>query len=299
MSKIGDWYAKKLSEYTGALERLNSESLEEYKSNVSQLYDDVASDLQEKKEELEEYHEEMLGVEEEDGSFSGGRKQEVESLYERLKNSFESYEKKMTEYSKRIETSLAGATAVTLASAFGKQKRAYLWPNVFWVFVFVCSILTIIHFSLDAYKDTVLILTKQEDKNYLKAVFSIILARLPFLAAMVWLAYFAGKQQSQNKRLEQEYAFREALATSYVGFRKEIANLEEDEEGQEVSLELQRKLVEAFGKNPSETLDNPVHYDEPWFIKLAMVWKGWRPPVSISKTGKKDSLVSSSEDAEE
>jgi hypothetical protein len=43
---------------------------------------------------------------------------------------------------------------------------------------------------------------------------------------LVWLAFFASKQQAQNKRLQEEYAHREAMSKSFAGYKREAEKLD-------------------------------------------------------------------------
>ena len=55
--------------------------------------------------------------------------------------------------------------------------------------------------------------------------FNFIFSKIPFILPLVWLALYSSKQQAQNKRLEQEYYHKEALALIYDSYRKEIEKL--------------------------------------------------------------------------
>lgn len=90
-----------------------------------------------------------------------------------------------------------------------------------------------------------------------------ILARLPFFIPAVWLAIFASKQQSQYKRLQQEYVYKETLAKSYESYKREIDILPESDEKILLQQKLISAMVEMCGFNPSLTLENKSHDDKP------------------------------------
>lgn len=90
-----------------------------------------------------------------------------------------------------------------------------------------------------------------------------ILARLPFFIPAVWLAVFSSKQQSQYKRLQQEYVYKETLAKSYEAYKREIDLLPEGEEKNLLQQKLITSMVEMCGYNPSLTLEHKSHDDKP------------------------------------
>jgi len=76
---------------------------------------------------------------------------------------------------------------------------------------------------------------------------------LPIIAPLIWLAIFASSRRSENQRLEQEYAHKEALAKSYSSYKKQIDGLKEED--QSLLIKLLDNAIETISKNASETLD--------------------------------------------
>lgn len=101
------------------------------------------------------------------------------------------------------------------------------------------------------------------DSNDIGSALMNILSRAPFFIPTIWLALFASKQQSQNRRLEQEYAYKESLAKSYDGYKREIEKLPESAEKNEIMEKLVRTMVDTAGFNPSSTLEKNSHNDKP------------------------------------
>ena len=50
-------------------------------------------------------------------------------------------------------------------------------------------------------------------------------SRLPIVAPLVWLAIYAGRHYTLALRVEEEYSFKEAVSTSFEGYKKELANI--------------------------------------------------------------------------
>ena len=80
-----------------------------------------------------------------------------------------------------------------------------------------------------------------------------ILHSLPITLPLIWVAVYASKRRSENQRLEQEYAHKEALARSYISYKKQISEL-----GKEDNVLLEKLILEAINAisyNASKTLD--------------------------------------------
>lgn len=153
----------------------------------------------------------------------------------------------------RIEGLLPGATSTGLAKAYQDQRESYDKPYWLWSVVFVGTMIGMVIFA---------ILTITEVKTVDEAFIRIV-SRLPFFIPAFWLAIFASKQQSQNKRLQQEYAFKEALSKSYEADKREIEKLPESEERNQLSIKLLDAVIEMANNNPSETLHSAAHNDHP------------------------------------
>ncbi len=147
-----------------------------------------------------------------------GFKKELDTLFENNKKANEDLEtdwqtKYKTLYDK-IEGLLPGATATGLSKAYEDQKKNYKWPVIMWAAVFGLTVGGMMTFGWYCYKDV----------NNLEDSFQHILARLPFFIPAVWLA-IASKQQSQYKRLQQEYVYKETLSKSYEAYKRELDKL--------------------------------------------------------------------------
>jgi hypothetical protein len=83
----------------------------------------------------------------------------------------------------------------------------------------------------------------------------------PFIGGAIWLAIYASRQRSENKRLEQEFAHKEDVAKIYYGLKKEIEELGDSEIGKKLNDEVIKILVTTVAYNPSQTLDSKSHKD--------------------------------------
>lgn len=50
--------------------------------------------------------------------------------------------------------------------------------------------------------------------------------RLPVAGALVWLALHACREAALAKRLEEDYGYKSAIASSFEGFRRQMAAIE-------------------------------------------------------------------------
>lgn len=79
------------------------------------------------------------------------------------------------------------------------------------------------------------------------------LTRLPIALPVIWLAVFSATRRSQYERLQQEYAHKEAFASSYESYKKQLQDLGTSTET--LQQELIAKAIEAISFNASKTLD--------------------------------------------
>jgi len=53
------------------------------------------------------------------------------------------------------------------------------------------------------------------------------LLRLPAAAALVWLAVHASREFALAKRLEEDYGYKSAVAASFMGFHKQMSDMDQ------------------------------------------------------------------------
>lgn len=182
-----------------------------------------------------------------------GQKQRIDALEEEIKASKKIWDDNADTLFKKIEGLLPGATASGLAKAYQDQRKSYNLPYWLWAAVFVLTLCGTIWFAVENLHDA----TSVED-----ALMKVI-SRLPFFIPAFWLAIFASKQQSQNKRLQQEYAYKEALTKSYEADKRELEKLPDSPEKSMLSSKLLETMIDAAKYNPSETLGSKTHNDRP------------------------------------
>lgn len=204
---------------------------------------------------LEEFYIRIFGEEDDTGKVQGGLKKELaDKLLE-----IDDFKKKQTEtydaLIKEIESLLPGATSAGLATAYHDLKESFEAPiktythMFYWSLsgIFICALILITH------KIGGTPFIEFVDVSDPMKIFNNLMYKLPILLPLLWLAIFASKRRSEDRRLQQEYAHKEAIAKSYQSFKKQIEALGAKDD------DLTRRLLEtailAIAFNASTTLD--------------------------------------------
>jgi len=237
-------------------------------------------------EQIEETHIRIFGKQDEEGNSIKGYLQETEDFKNKIASFLVEQQTKFTAQFSEIESLLPGATSVGLARAYQIQKESYKKPIELWSIIFIITIslmtaLSVILLIVQFKNNTTQQLTLTE------ALISL-LKDLPFFIPTIWLAGYASKQQSQYKRLQQEYAFKEANAKSFHGHKMQIEELmKEGASDKDLLLQLVAQLVYITSQNPSQTLDNNSHNDSSPFMKLI---EGMIPSFKNNKKDEKETV---------
>jgi hypothetical protein len=216
--------------------------------------------------QIENAYEKIFGKTDKDGKVSIGFLQEIESFKSKISAFLGEQTIKYNAQFSQIEGLLPGATSTGLAEAYQLQKKSYkkpiqLWSGVFISIMCIMTILSVILFYVQFGKST---------SQTLGEAFISLLKDLPFFIPTIWLASYASKQQSQYKRLQQEYAFKETNAKSFHGHKMQVEELMKDgSTDKDLLLQLVAQLVIITSQNPSSTLDSKSHDDSPPIFKLA------------------------------
>jgi chromosome segregation ATPase len=123
---------------------------------------------------------------------------------------------------KEIESLLPGATSTGLAHAFNERRISFLKPSQNWQRIFVVSILAIVALTgwtlYHTLKTGIPTMTYDE-------LLRMWLSRLPVMAALVWLALHSSHESALAKRLEEDYGYKAAVATSFLGFHRQMSEV--------------------------------------------------------------------------
>lgn len=184
----------------------------------------------------------------------------------------------------QIESLLPGATSAGLAKAYQDMKESFDKPIENWNQVFIGSIAimfvaTFLSFiDIGIVKDDTWTLFAFKQMGDFTSTLNNLLFKLPLYAPLIWLAIFASKRRSENQRLQQEYAHKEALAKSYVSYKMQIDEL--NQEDKKLLEKLLDSSINTVSHNASESLDKkhvdstPVQETIKMFVEQVLKLKG-------------------------
>ncbi|MFK5975954.1 MAG: hypothetical protein QM493_05560 [Sulfurovum sp.] len=225
-----------------------------------------ATEISNKIEDLKKFYVKIFGELDDNEHRVGGLKSELDKRIETL-DTFENeqqeihkktlvnklteiidYEKEQQLHNKnifnQIESLLPSATSAGLAKAYHDERKKFSTPIIIWNITFIVSLLLISGVSYWTLNDL------QTIEDFGKSI----LHSLPISGPLIWLAIYASKRRSENQRLEQEYAHKEALAKSYSSYKQQIEDLKQEDK--ELLTKLLETAITTISYNASETLDN-------------------------------------------
>lgn len=256
---------KKINEERNMIDE-NDRFIESTKSELSNELKNIVENSKGAVSQLTDFYDKIFGFLQEDGNRSGGLKQEIDverkNLIE-LKNKKEEefaqlIKKSTSEYDglkSNIEKLLPGATSAGLASAFSDAKKSYKLKIIIFTVLFYASIVALGGFGIWWISG---LMIKGSDLSLTTAttgqLINNFLYKLPVLIPLVWLATFSAKRRNEYTRLEEEYEHKWALTSSYLGFKKQIDEMETDDS--QLTQLLLKTAIETIGFNPSVTLSS-------------------------------------------
>lgn len=138
-------------------------------------------------------------------------------------------------YRKTIDGLIGDSNRTGMAASFTKRKNDLDKPMRIWLWVFAGSIVGLVVMG-------VIYLAPLLESGKLEQLPS----RLALTAPFIWLGWFSAKQYGYTSRLREDYAYKEASAKSFEGYKRE-ANL--------VNPEMLKNLMETAIQNLG---DNPI-----------------------------------------
>lgn len=130
-------------------------------------------------------------------------------------------EKQSADQLRTITDLLPGATSAGLAHAFDDRRKTFLSPTTRWQWLFVGSVVALVVLALTGmlhvFDDGKVISYDELGRLWL--------ARLPVAAALVWLALHSSRESALAKRLEEDYGYKAAISSSFMGFHKQMLEI--------------------------------------------------------------------------
>lgn len=175
----------------------------------------------------------------------------VETRIADYENRLAELDKQSADLLKRSEKILLGSTAVGLAHAFDARRQTFLKPRGYWQLVFVCSVVLIVVLAGNGLWQVYHATTAPTYDELVRMW----LSRLPVAAALVWLALHASHESALAKRLEEDYAYKSAIATCFEGFRKQMFDIGKDADGNSALAKLCGDTLTTIATPPGRIYD--------------------------------------------
>jgi hypothetical protein len=131
---------------------------------------------------------------------------------------------------RRTEGLLPGATSAGLASSFNKQRSRFTNPQRQWLWTFIICIGLLVVLALPSFFAAIGVSWSGHatDESWSAAWRNLVL-RLPIVFPVVWLAIYAGRNYMMSLRMEEDYAYKEAISTAFEGYKREMEKIGADE----------------------------------------------------------------------
>lgn len=238
-----------------------SEKIKIYAKEVHQLRDslnELLDSATSRHKELESFYERIFGrpMADDDEIQEGGLKRELDVRLEQLGRHEAEQKTRQEALFESIESLLPGATSAGLASAYKALKDHFKTPITRYTQAFYASMLALFLGGLALVLDSITLLPLHIEfvkTSGWEEMLRTLLTRAPIVLPVIWIAIFSATRRSQYERLQQEYAHKEAFASSYESYKKQLQELQVDADG--LQKELIAKAIETISFNASKTLD--------------------------------------------
>lgn len=122
---------------------------------------------------------------------------------------------------KTIEGLLPGAASAGLAHAFNDRRQTFLAPQRKWENWFIGSVTALVILATVSFLERYIASsTPNLEEALLYWVF-----RIPVAVALVWLAIHSSHEAALAKRLEEDYGYKSVVASSFMGFHKQMSDV--------------------------------------------------------------------------
>ena len=147
----------------------------------------------------------------------------------------------------KVEGLLPGATSVGLASAFANQRKHYALERVKWANIMVLGLvfLTVTVIVVGAWLPSA--------TDTWGAILRHLCQRFPYLVAPLWISAYAGHQHMLATRMEEEYASKETISTSFEGYKREMSA------DPDAAKALSKTVLEIIARRPGLVYEGKHH----------------------------------------
>ena len=150
-------------------------------------------------------------------------------------------------YREQVKELLGDANRTGMAASFTARRAALRDPMRVWSVVFIGAIIGLSILGL-VYIEPLIAAAHWEQ----------IPAKLTLTAPLIWLGWFAVKQYGYTTRLREDYAYKEASAKSFEGYKREAGQVDP-----EMLKRLLETAIENLGQNPIRIYDGHDNHGSP------------------------------------
>lgn len=236
------------------LEKVITNSTEETEDNAQTTLESVRQLLNEieEKNRLADENLEAIKVLLRESKQANESTQNLAQISQSIENRITTYEEELKNLQIQSQTQLEiingllpGATSAGLASAFAKRGDKFLGPGKHWQWIFVISLILLIGLAATG----VWHVLKDGTPLSYDELIRLWIARLPIAGALVWLALHSSREYALAKRLEEDYAYKATIASSFQGFQDQMSRISSNESAD--------SPVRKLCKDTLKTLANP------------------------------------------
>lgn len=154
---------------------------------------------------------------------------------------------------RKIESLLPGAASTGLAKSFLDRKNDLKRPRLVWGILSLCSIASLVLVGLFG-EGGLLDLSRQETIEWMSVLRGTTI-RLPVAAPLIWIAIYTGRHHLLSARLEEDYAYKEAVSRAFEGYKREMENIVQKDPNSSALSVLCANVLHALAESPGRLYD--------------------------------------------
>lgn len=211
-----------LQEKSNAITKVYNEIVLDTTANdsIKTQLEELLAETEKRKASLDEAAKKLYG---EKITEKSGTVRKTSGFFDDIDDFYKKQKEKYTELYDQIENELkAGATSVNLSQSFANKVEDYHTDSRFWSRCFVVLLIAIIIY----YGVAVFLVDKDLD---VQGVLLRLAYRAPFIFFAIWLAFFFSNRRAESKKLEESYKHKEVMARSFVGYKKTLEELGDED----------------------------------------------------------------------
>ena len=214
-------------------------------------------------------------------------KESIETLLLRLSNGLtqqQEAQERINSLLDEAEVVLEGNSKVGLAASFRNRRKSLEGSRTLWIVIFAFGIALLLGAVIVTTNGYLQLPNPVSDEGKINAWAVII--RFSIMGPFVWLIWSGVRNYNVTTRLIEDYAFKEASALAFVGYKREMGD------DAEMLKLLRESAIKNFGSSPTRMLSksepsSPLHElvdkaleNQGIFDKLLQLFKALKPDKS-------------------